>query len=151
MASSMSKGRLAGLPLPRDFFSAMVGFRIRPLTPGPSPTRGEGRQKRAAGVLFLRLPGGALLLLVEQGALALQAPAVAAQRAVAADDAVAGDDDRNRVGGAGPGHGAGGGRLADGAGDLLVSAGSAVGDGAQLLPDAPLEGGRADVQGQVEV
>src|SRR5437764_665746 len=55
------------------------------------------------------------------------------------------------VGGAGAGDGAGGGGLADGAGDRAVGAGAAVRDRPQRLPDAPLEGGGLDVEGQVEV
>src|SRR5579862_198595 len=89
--------------------------------------------------------------LLQQGALALQTPAVAGEGAVLAYSAVAGDDDRHRIRGAGAADGADGFGVAEAAGDLGVGAGAAGGDGAQLFPDAPLERRRLDVEGQVEV
>src|SRR3989338_1372760 len=95
-------------------------------------------------------PGGASALLGEQGALAGQAQAVAAERAASAHHAVAGDDERHRVRATGGADGAGGPRLADGPGDFAVGARLAVGDAAQLFPDADLEGGAADIERQGE-
>ena len=91
------------------------------------------------------------LLLREEGALALDAPAVAADIAVFAHDAMAGDGEGDAVGGARLGDGAGRRWLADGAGDLAIGARAAVRDGAQCLPDAPLEGRRLHIQRQIEV
>src|SRR3989344_7332797 len=78
-------------------------------------------------------PGGASALLGEQGALAGQAQAVAAERAASAHHAVAGDDERHRVRAAGGADGAGGPRLADGPGDFAVGASPAVGEAAQVF------------------
>ena len=92
-----------------------------------------------------------MLLLLEQGGLAFEAPAVPGQVAVLADDAMARDDDGDRVGGAGAGDGANGSGLADGAGDLGVRARGAVGDAAKFVPDAALERGGLHVERQVDM
>src|SRR5262245_9979737 len=96
-----------------------------------------------------RLFAGRLAL--QQLALALRTQAVAAEVAVAADDTVAGYDERHRVGGAGMANCALGVRLADGAGDLAVTAGLAERDSLQFLPHPPLEGGPADVERKVDM
>src|SRR2546422_11640592 len=87
----------------------------------------------------------------EQSLLALDAPAIAAERAVGSDDPVTGDHQRRRVGRAGARHGPRGARPADRPGDLRVRAGAAVRDLAERFPHALLERGRADVEGQVEL
>ena len=92
-----------------------------------------------------------LAFLLEQGALAFDAPAVAAQALVRPDDAVAGNHQRDRVSGAGIGHGAAGAGLADGGGDLAVAARLAGGNGLQFAPDLQLKGGRAQVQRQIDI
>ena len=81
-------------------------------------------------------------------AFAVGTPAVAGEFAVGANDAVAGDDDGEEVGAAGGADGADGLGRADGLGDLGVGAGFAAGDFEQGLPDALLEGGGADVEGE---
>ncbi len=81
-------------------------------------------------------------------ALAVGAPAVAGEFAVRADDAVAGDYDGEQVRAASGADGANGFRGADGIGDLGVGAGLAAGDLEESLPDALLEGGGADVEGE---
>src|SRR3990170_3135554 len=105
--------------------------------------RGKGRGLPSS-------PGGAGALLGEQGTLAGQAQAVAAERAASAHHAVAGDDERHRVRATGGADGAGGLGLADGPGDFAVGARLAVGDAAKLFPDADLKSGAADVERQVE-
>src|SRR2546422_201109 len=83
----------------------------------------------------------------EQSLLALDAPAIAAERAVGSDDPVTGDHQRRRVGRAGARHGPRGARPADRPGDLRVRAGAAVRDLAERFTHALLERGRADVSG----
>src|SRR5439155_1029993 len=90
------------------------------------------------------------LLAAEELLFARQTPAIAGAVAVGAGDAMAGNDDGEVVGGAGAGdrpRGAGG---ADRARDLGVAAGLAGRDAPQLLPDALLEGGAVDVEGDVQ-
>src|SRR5205809_1150572 len=77
-------------------------------------------------------------LLFQQRPLACDPPAVAAEAAVRSHDPVAGDDERCGVRGAGPRHGASGGRLADGPRDVGVGTSGAVGDAAQRFPHGPL-------------
>src|SRR3989338_6322074 len=96
-------------------------------------------------------PGGAGALLGEQGTLARQAQAVAPERAASAHHAVAGDDERHRVRATGGADGAGGLGLADGPGDFAVGARLAVGDAAELFPDADLKSGAADIERQEEL
>src|SRR5262245_48862136 len=120
----------------------------------PPPMWGREKTQAAlsrAGTAIAIGWSGLLLLAVEQGALPLQPPAVAAQSAVLADDAMTRNDDRYRIGRAGPGDSAGRRRLAERLGDLAVGARAAGRDRLQLLPDAPLEGRCLDVQGQLEV
>ena len=84
--------------------------------------------------------------------LLLEPAAEAGQRAVAADDAVARADDGDRVAAVGAADGARLAGVADAGGDLAVAGGLAVGDGQELGPDAPLEGGAAlGTQLEVEV
>src|SRR2546422_1058127 len=78
-------------------------------------------------------------LLFQQRPLARDAPAVPTEPAVRSHDPVARDNERRGVRGAGPRHGASGGRLADGPCDLGVGTSGAVGDAAQRFPHAPLE------------
>lgn len=92
-----------------------------------------------------------VLFLLEQGALAFEAPAVAGQVAVLADDAMAGNDDGDRIRRAGASDGANGSGLADGARDLGVRARSAVRDAAKLVPHAALERGGLHVERQVDM
>src|SRR5260221_14575094 len=94
-------------------------------------------------------PSGSRLTF-EQRPLALDAPAVARERAVVAHDAVAGNGDGDRVGGAGVRHRAHGFRRADALRDLRVARRRAGRDLAQRLPDALLKGGAAHVERQVE-
>src|SRR5258706_226695 len=94
-------------------------------------------------------PSGSRLTF-EQRPLALDAPAVARERAVVAHDAVAGNGDRDRVGGAGVRHRAHGFRHADALRDLRVGRSRAGRDLAQRLPDALLKGGSAHVERQIE-
>src|SRR6478609_79140 len=98
----------------------------------------------------LRLAADRPALEVEQGLLALQAAAVAGQRAVGADHPVTGDDDRDRVA---PVAGADDPRplprldvgveqrRVDPRGELAVALGLAVGDLEQRSPDRLLQGG----------
>src|SRR5258707_7780949 len=94
-------------------------------------------------------PSGSRFTL-EQGALALDAPAVARERAVVAHDAVAGNGDGDRVGGAGVRYRAHGFRHADALRDLRVGHRRPRRNLAQRLPDALLKGGAAHVERQVE-
>ena len=81
----------------------------------------------------------------------MEASAVAAELAAGGDYAVAGDYDRDGVAVIGRANGAEGLGVSDGAGDLGVAAGFAVGDGLQGLPAGLLELGAAEVQGEGEV
>src|SRR3989449_9947333 len=87
---------------------------------------------------------------VEEGTLALDAPAVARERAVVAHDPVAGNGDRDRVRRASLPDGAHGFRRADALRDLRVRHRGAGRDLAQRLPDALLKGGAAHIERQVE-
>ena len=88
---------------------------------------------------------------VEKILLGPEASAVAGQAAVAADDAVAGEDDRDGVGAVGIGHCPDGPGGSDGGGQLSVGGGLPVGDAGELLPDALLEVGAGQQEGDVEV
>src|SRR2546422_861271 len=87
---------------------------------------------------------------VEEGALALDAPAVARERAVVAHDPVAGNGDRDRVRRASLPDCAHGFRRADALRDLRVRHRGSGRDLAQRLPDALLKGGAAHIERQVE-
>ena len=86
----------------------------------------------------------------DEFAFAVDAPAVAGQRAVGAHDAVAGDGQGDGIGGASARHGAHGARRADAAGQLGIGNGRARRDVAQRLPYLALERRAAHVQGQVQ-
>src|SRR5260370_19262082 len=79
------------------------------------------------------------LLQIKQELFAPQPAAVAAEFADLVDDAVARDEDGNAVQAVGPAHGALGGGGAGAAGQLFVGTGLAVGNAAQLGPDALLK------------
>lgn len=87
----------------------------------------------------------------EEGALAVQAPAIAGQIAVLANDAVARDNDRYWIGGAGASDGANGAGFADGSRHFAIGFRRAVGDSPQFFPDAPLKRGCLYVGRQIEV
>src|SRR2546426_837315 len=87
---------------------------------------------------------------IEEGALALDAPAVARKRTVVAHDPVAGDGDRDRVRRASLRDGAHGFRQADALCDLRVGHRRAGRNLAQCLPDALLKGGAAYIERQIE-
>src|SRR5258708_18253902 len=87
---------------------------------------------------------------VEQGALALDAPAVSRQRTVVAHDPVAGNGDRDRVRRASLRDGAHGFRQADALRDWRVGHRRAGRNLAQRLPDALLKGGAAYIERQIE-
>src|SRR5205823_3143953 len=76
----------------------------------------------------------------QQPALALDAAAIAGQRAVAADDAVAGDDDADGIVAIGMADGAHGRLAPDALGERAIGKRPAAGDLAQGLPDLALEG-----------
>ncbi len=86
----------------------------------------------------------------EQGALAGNAPTIARQGAVRAHHAMARDRHRKPVGAAGQRDGAHRGGGADGAGDVGIGRGRAQRDRPERRPDPLLEGGAADIEGQVE-
>src|SRR5262245_30523330 len=90
-------------------------------------------------------------LLFEQLALALNAPAVAAQFAVFADDAVAGRDECRRIRSASAGDGARGCGLADAACDLAVRSRLAIRYAAQFFPDSFLKRSALHVERQGRV
>src|SRR6266404_7240550 len=101
-------------------------------------------------VKIARWPDDSVLLLVlQQGAFALDAPAVAGEGAVTADDAVARDGERDGIGGAGAGDGADGAGGADSARHVGVGARFAARNAAQLFPYALLKRGGADVERNV--
>ncbi len=83
--------------------------------PFPELAKGRGRGLRTGEIPLPPAP-----LLREEGALALNAPAVATGVAIFPHDAMAGNGEGDMVGGTGLCDGAGGGRLADGAGNLAV-------------------------------
>ena len=85
--------------------------------------------------------GGMGLLLVEEGLLSLQAPAIAGEGAVGADDAVAGDEDGDGIGSARGGDGPDGARGADEGSQRRVGGGHAGREGLEGGPDAALKGG----------
>src|SRR5687768_1154633 len=87
-----------------------------------------------------------LLLQREQLFLARETPGVAAQPAVGAHGAMAGHYERDRVGAAGASHRAHRIGRAERPGDVLVRAGFAAGDAAQLVPHPALENRAADVE-----
>jgi len=78
------------------------------------------------------------------------AAVVAGELAVLADNAVAGDDDRQRIVADSARDCPCAARIADGLGDVLITACRAVGNIAQRLPDPLLEGRARAVQRQVE-
>ena len=86
----------------------------------------------------------------EEGGFAGEAAGVAGEGAVLAEDAVAGDDPAEGVASGGGADGAVGAGGAEAAGDFAVGAGVAVGDGGDFVPDAELEGGAVEVDGEVE-
>ena len=86
----------------------------------------------------------------QQPFLAPQPAAIADHLAVAADDAVAGHDDRDRVASRRRADGAQPARVLDRARQLGVRDGLTVGDRGDRLPDALLEGGPLEGQGQVK-
>ena len=88
---------------------------------------------------------------VEQILFGPEASAVAGQVAVAADDAVAGEDDGDGVGAVGIGHSPDGFGESDGGGQFTVGHCLSVGDVGELLPDALLEVGAGQQEGDVEV
>src|SRR3954447_17477749 len=88
------------------------------------------------------------LLVIEQGALGVQAAGIAGQGAVRADHAVTWGDDRDRVAAVGAADRAGNAREL--AGELAVGDRLAVRDLAQARPDGALEGGAVLGQRQVE-
>ena len=87
---------------------------------------------------------------LEQCALSFDPRAKTAKIPVAADHPVAGNGQGEGIRCACPGHGASRAGLPDPAGDLPVTRRPADGDPAELLPDPPLEGRAADVQGKVQ-
>src|ERR1017187_3711479 len=96
----------------------------------------------------IHLAGAARPLQIDEGTLAGEAPTVSAQCAVAADDAMAGDDQRHSVGGASARYGTSGGGLANAGGNLAVGLHVTAGNGLQVVPDAHLKSGGADVEGK---
>ena len=89
-------------------------------------------------------------LAIDQGALALDPPAIAGERTVGAHHPVAGDRHRQRVGRAGAGDRAHRPWLADFPGDVGVGHRLPRRDFAQSPPDALLEGRAAHVERQIE-
>src|SRR5215469_3034320 len=86
----------------------------------------------------------------QNAALALRAPAVTAIAAVFAHHAVAWDRESDGIGRAGAGYGADGGGASDGGSHFGVRFGGASRDGAEVLPDQALKGGRADVEREID-
>ncbi len=86
----------------------------------------------------------------EQRALSFDPTAITARIPGAKDHPVTGNGQREGIRCACPGHGASRAGLPDPAGDLPVTRRPASGDPAKLLPDPPLEGRAADVQGKVQ-
>ena len=89
------------------------------------------------------------LLFFQQPAFALDAPAIAAEFAVLANDAMTGRDEGRRIGRAGSGDGAGGGRPPYARGDLAVRSALGVGNSAQRFPDPFLKSRPLHVERQV--
>ena len=88
-------------------------------------------------------------LVGEQPLFAMEAAAVAGERAVGADDAMAGHDDADRVRSVGKADGADGAGTADALGKLAVADGFGRGNFAQGSPDFALEGGAGGGGGDV--
>ncbi len=124
------------LTIERDFSHSNTGLS----TPLGNPSR-----KVASGY-----NSNARIFLTEQGAFALDAPAVAGEGAVGTDDAMTGDEDGEFIGGAGPGDGADGLGQADALGNLGVAGGLAEGNFGECPPHALLEGGATDVERKLE-
>ena len=80
-----------------------------------------------------------------------EAAAVAGEAAVAADDAVAGEDDGDGIGAVGIGYCPDGFGGSDGGGQFTVGHCLSVGDVGELLPDALLEVGAGEQEGDVVV
>lgn len=97
------------------------------------------------------MPGASRTFPAEQSGLALNPPAIAAKPAIGAHHPVAGHQDREWVGAAGPGHGAGRVRLSDPSGKLAIGHGRAPGDRAKRAPDRPLECRAPRRERQVEI
>src|SRR5512141_3278006 len=111
------------------------------------------REKRI-DVCLCRSPSGARLrrsgLPLEQSALSFDPTTVTAQLPIASDHPVTGNGQGEGIRCACPGYGASRAGLSDPAGDLPVTRRRAGGDPAKLLPDPPLEGRAANVQGKVQ-
>src|SRR5262245_24431876 len=90
-----------------------------------------------------RSPGHAGAFVGEQPSLALDAAAVAGERAVGADDAVAGHNDADGIVAIGMAGGAYRRLAADPASEVGIADGRSAGDCAQGLPDPALEVGAA--------
>src|SRR5262245_45799379 len=88
--------------------------------------------------------------LLQQRALAVDAPAVAGESAVVAHDAMAGNGEGELVCGAGTRDGANGFRGTDAPGDLGVGRGGTQRDGLQSAPDLLLKRRAADIEREVE-
>ena len=91
--------------------------------------------------------------LLEQFALAFEAPAITGQFAVGADDAMTGNDEREGIGGAGIRHDAGGDLrigAVDQLGHLHVALGFTDGDRTKRIPYAALNRRAADVEREIE-
>src|ERR1700722_5877066 len=89
--------------------------------------------------------------MLQQLTLALHTPAISGQISVLANHAMAWDHHRHGIGGASPGHGTDRAGLSNRTCHLAVSARGAVGDLAQLLPDAALKSGGLHIRRQIQV
>src|SRR5690606_37147356 len=127
------------------------------LTPGPLPAQsGAGSPPRApAAPARVQHPekDPALYLLfigftAQQRRFTGRAPAVARESAVATHHPVAGDNNRQPVGGTGPGHRPHRTGMTYGVGHLLIARGLPARNGTQSLPDLTLEGCTANIQWQ---
>src|SRR3989442_15039161 len=88
--------------------------------------------------------------MLEQPALAIEAPTEPGECSVDADDGWAGDDDGDGVPAVGGTHGAGGPQVAQPPRQLAVAQRRPVRDGAQGVPYAPLKRRPDGAQGQIE-
>ena len=79
-----------------------------------------------------------------------RAAVIAGEAAIFANHPVAGDDHRQRIAADGTRHRAGGVHIADGAGDVLITARFAAGNFPQRLPDAHLKRRANQTQRQVK-
>src|SRR4029077_7393347 len=85
----------------------------------------------------------------EEAAFALEAPSVAAEMPRGAECAMARDYNRDRICAIGSADGANRARASDTSRDLGVRASLAAGDSAELVPDAALKWGAADIEREV--